>query len=495
LVAALDSRAEALDLKRGMGIADVRAMHPAIEIVEAEPEADHRLLEGLADWCDRYTPLVALDGADALLLDITGCSHLFGGEKTLIDEMISCFSRQGLEARAAVAATAGAAWAVVRFHGNLIVPAGEEADWLAPLPLPALRLDPDTCTALASVGLRTLGAVMTAPRAPMVRRFGRELLLRLDQALGQIDEALSPRLPVPELSAERRLAEPILMVEQVESLVLLLANVLEEALARRGAGALGLRLFLFRVDGAVAQLPIRLSRPTRAPERIARLFHERIASLGDDLDPGYGFDMVRLSVESSAPLLAQQIDLGEDGQDAEADLALFVDRVCNRFGRNSIVRPLAVASHLPERAVAFAAFAEAPATHETQEGLPVTVERPLRLLRRPEPVEVIAEVPEGPPLNFRWRSAHYRIARAEGPERIGSEWWLESLPTLKKEKEEKDEEYEIRCKEAAVMKTANSTRDYFYVEDGDGRRYWLYRQGLYGMSKEPPRWFMHGLFA
>ena len=199
-----------------MGVADVRAMHPAVEIVEADPEADHRLLEGLADWCDRYTPLVALDGADGLLLDITGCSHLFGGEAALVDEMVGRFSEQGLEARAAVAATAGAAWAVARFHGNLIVPDGEEADWLAPLPLPALRLDPATCTALASVGLRTLGAVMTAPRAPLARRFGRELLLRLDQALGRIDEALSPRLPVPELSAERRLAEPILMMEQVE---------------------------------------------------------------------------------------------------------------------------------------------------------------------------------------------------------------------------------------------------------------------------------------
>ena len=477
-----------------MGIADVRAMHPAVEIVEADREADHRLLEGLADWCDRYTPLVALDGADGLLLDITGCSHLFGGEAALVDEMVGRFSEQGLEARAAVAATAGAAWAVTRFHGNLIVPDGEEADWLAPLPLPALRLDPAICTALASVGLRTLGAIMTAPRAPLARRFGRELLLRLDQALGRIDEALSPRLPVPELSAERRLAEPILMVEQVESLVLLLANVLREALEQRGAGALGLRLLLFRVDGAVAQLPIGLSRPTRASGRIAKLFHERIASLGEGLDAGYGFDMVRLSVESSAPLLAQQGDQGEDNRDADADLALFVDRVCNRFGRNSIVRPLPVASHLPERAVTFAAFAEAPVTLETHECPPVPVERPLRLLRQPEPVEVMAEVPEGPPLNFRWRRTHYRIARTEGPERIGSEWWLESL-SLERKNDEKDEVYERRRKQAAVEKTAHLTRDYFCVEDAEGRRYWLYRQGLYGMSKEPPRWFMHGLFA
>jgi protein ImuB len=495
VIAALDRRAEALKLKRGMGVADARAMHPSVEIVEADRQADRRLLEGLADWCDRYTPLVALDGADGLFLDITGCSHLFGGEESLVDDMLRRFSDQGLEVRAAVAATAGTAWAVARFRGSVVVPDKAEADWLAPLPPAALRLDAATCTALDSVGLRSIEAVMAAPRAPVVRRFGREIVLRLDQALGLIDEALSPRLPVPELSAERRLAEPIVTMEDVERVILPLAGALEEALERRAAGVLGLWLFLFRVDGAVARLRVGLSQPARAPDRMAKLFHERLAALDGGLDAGCGFDLVRLAVSSIAPLDARQVDLGEDGRDSDADLALFVDRVCARLGRTAIRRPIPVASHLPERAVAFCAFAEAPDTiPDIQEKIPAAVERPLRLLRRPEPIEVMAGVPEDPPRNFRWRRAYYRIARAEGPERISSEWWLEN-PHVERKENEKDEAYETRRKQVVEKKKAQRTRDYFRVEDTDGRRYWLYRQGLYGLSEEPPRWFLHGVFA
>ncbi len=484
-----------LKLKRGMGIADARAMHPSVEIVEADPEADRRLLEGLADWCDRYTPLVALDGTDGLFLDITGCSHLLGGEEALVADMLRRFSEQGLEASAAVAATAGTAWAIARFRGNFIVPDGAEADWLTPLPLAALRLDETTCTALDSVGLRTIEAVMAAPRAPLVRRFGRTLVLRLDQALGRIDETLSPRLAVPELSAERPLAEPVMMVEDIERLILLLATALEETLERRGAGALGLQLFLFRVDGVVTRLSVHLSRPARAPDRVAKLFHERLAALGESLDAGCGFDLVRLTVPSIAPLAPQQVDLGHESRDDDADLALFVDRICARLGRNAVRRPVPVASHLPERAVAFSSFANviklAPAEAEPL----AAAERPLRLLRRPEPIEVtMAEVPEGPPLQFRWRRARYSVARAEGPERIAPEWWLEN-PRIEKRDDEKDEDYEIRRKRIAMLKAAGLTRDYFRVEDAEGRRYWLYREGLYGNADAPPRWFLHGIFA
>ena len=478
-----------------MGIADARAMHPSVEIVEADPEADRRLLEGLADWCDRYTPLVALDGADGLFLDITGCSHLFGGEQALIGDMLRRFPEQGLEARAAIAATAGAAWAVARFHGSAVVPEGAEARWLAPLPPAALRLDAATCTALDGVGLRTVESVMAAPRAPVVRRFGREIVLRLDQALGMVDEALSPRLAVPELSAERRLAEPVVTTEDVERLVLLLAGALEEALERRGAGALGLRLFLFRVDGLVARLSVGLSAPARAPDRIAKLFHERLAALGDDLDAGCGFDLVRLTVPSTAPLDMRQTDLGAASRDDAGDLALFVDRVCARLGRGAVRKPVPVASHLPERAVAFSPFAEVSAAATvTDAAIPAIAERPLRLLGRPEPVDVMAEVPEGPPRNFRWRRTHHRIVRAEGPERIGPEWWLEN-PHVESRQDETEAACGMRRREAAEARRAQRTRDYFRVEDEDGRRYWLYRQGLYGLSEEPPRWFLHGVFA
>lgn len=497
-IAALDKRAEALGLRPGMGIADAQAMHPTIEIVEADRDADRQLLESLADWCDRYTPLVALDGNDGLFLDITGCAHLFGGERAMLDDILARLPRQGFDVCAGIASTAGAAWAAARFHGDGVVACGAEAGMLAPLPLTALRIEADTRARLESVGLRSVGAVMAAPRAPLARRFGKALLMRLDQALGDLDEALSPRLPVPPLSAERRLAEPIMAVDDIERLVLLLAGSLKTALERRGEGARALQLRLFRVDGTVSRLSLGTARPVREPQWIARLFHERLTALESDLDAGFGFDLVRLAVYETAPLPAHQTDLADNGDDDNAaDLALFVDRVSARLGKAAVLRPVAVASHIPERAVTALPFAEAEnglraERRETKSGPSPVPERPLRLLRRPEPVDVMAEVPEGPPVHFRWRRARYSITRSEGPERISPEWWLENIPKVDVREDEDPEEARER---AEMKKTAGSTRDYFRVEDADGRRYWLYRQGLYGMSNEAPRWFLHGLFA
>lgn len=480
-ISALDERAEALHLKRGMGIADARAMHPSIDIVEADPEADRRLLEGLADWCDRYTPLVALDGADGLFLDVTGCTHLFGGERAMLDDILSRFFHQGFDVRAGLAATPGAAWAAARFSGDLIVASGEEDALLAPLPLAALRIDPDIRASLESVGLRTAGAVMAAPRAPLARRFGATLLLRLDQALGRLDEAVSPRLPVAPLSVERHLAEPVMLTDEIERLVRLLATTLKSDLERRGEGARTLALLLFRVDGAVSRIAVGTSRPLREPLLIQRLFHERLAALEQDIDAGYGFDLVRLSVLSAAAFDMQQADLTGEAEDDGADIALFADRIRARLGDGAVLQPVAVDSHLPERAVATLPFTEAPQRTTPPKKpermkAPATIfrpERPIRLFRSPEPIEVPAtELPEGPPMNFRWRRALYRVARAEGPERIAPEWW----------RQQQDQEDAL-------------TRDYFRIEDSDGRRYWLYRQGLYGTGQPAPRWFMHGVFA
>jgi protein ImuB len=479
-ISALDERAEALHLKRGMGIADARAMHPSIDVVEADQEADRRLLEGLADWCDRYTPLVALDGVDGLYLDVTGCTHLFGGERTMLDDILARFFQQGFDVRAGLAATPGAAWAAARFCGDRIVVSGEEEALLAPLPLAALRIEPDIRASLESVGLRTAGAVMAAPRAPLARRFGASLLLRLDQALGRLDEAVSPRLPVAPLSVERHLAEPVVLTAEIERLVGMLAVTLRVDLERRGEGARTLALLLFRVDGAVSRIAVGTSRPLREPKLIQRLFHERLTALEQDIDAGYGFDLVRLSVLAVAAFDMQQADLTGETEDDGADIALFADRIRARLGDASVLRPVTVESHLPERAVVTLPFSEAPQRKTPprkpgpKDAPPLTVfppERPIRLFRSPEPIEVPAtEMPEGPPMNFRWRRALYRVARAEGPERIGPEWWRQGQEEA-------------------------PTRDYYRIEDSDGRRYWLYRQGLYSATEVPPRWFMHGVFA
>ena len=495
-IAALDERAETLGLKRGMGIADAQAMHPGIRVIEDDPIADLKLLESLADWCDRYTPLVALDGTDGLFLDVTGCTHLFGGEAGLLRDLLSRLEHQGIGAKVGIASTAGAAWAAARFSGRSIVEPGAEADSLTPLPLAALRIDPDMRTLLEGVGLRTAGALMAVPRGPLARRFGRGVLLCLDQALGEIEETISPRLPVPPISVERRLAEPIVSTEDIERLILLLAGTLRQDLERRDEGARGLQLLLFRVDGAVSRISTGASRPLRDPLWMLRLFRERLIALQDGLDVGYGFDLVRLCVTATAPFPSEQIDLAASSVDAGTDLAMFTDRIRARLGDAAIQRPVLIESHMPERAVSMV-----PTSSSTDDSRPADapsrlLERPIRLLEHPEPVEVtMAEVPEGPPVNFRWRRAHYRVARAEGPERISPEWWLESQPPVQRKDNEETEEYERRRKHAIFKKTASATRDYFRVEDDVGHRYWLYRQGLYGMSEEQPRWFLHGLFA
>jgi protein ImuB len=470
----MDSMAAALGLKPGMGIADVRAMHPGVEVVEADMPGDRRCLEGIADWCDRYTPLVAMDGDEGLLLDITGCAHLFGGERSLLRDLLTRLRDQGFEIRGAVASTVGAAWAAARFHRARVVEPGGEATVIGALPLSALRLEPATCDRLEGVGLRRIGDIMAVPRAPLARRFGPGVLSRLDQALGKVEEAVSPRLPVAALSVERSLAEPIQLVEDMERLAAALAGVLAGELERRGEGARRLQLSLFRLDGGVQRFEVGASRPLRDPHFVARLFHDRFAAVGEAIDPGYGFELVRLSALETAPLEQEQTDLAGGAAFSAASLALLADRVQARLGDAAMERRVIVASHLPERSQKVEPFS-VPAQEGGARGrvagtqVPRPAGRPVRLLPRPEPVDVAAaEIPEGPPASFRWRRASHRVMRAEGPERIAPEWWRQP--------------------------GTSRTRDYFRVEDEAGRRYWLYREGFYG-KETPPRWFMHGLGA
>lgn len=485
---AVCERAAALGLAPGQGLADARAMIPGIEVAEEDGEADRALAGAIADWCDRYTPLVALDpagGGDGLMLDITGCAHLFGGEEAMLADALARLFHQGFAATAAVASTPGAAWAVSRFRPeggraagpasppmSPVVPARGTADALVGLPLAALRLSGDTLSGLARLGLRTVGQVMARPRAPLARRFGAGLLMRLDQALGAIGESISPRLPAPERMAERRLAEPIGRAEDVEAVTASLARTLCEAMERAGEGARLLDLALWRVDGAVRRLGVGASRPLRDPAAIVRLFRERLAALEDSLDAGYGFDLVRLSAtacEAFDPRETGFLENPEGGAPAE-----LVDRLAARLGPASVLVASPRDTHLPERMEAMA-----PAQHASGRpaawpqlalpGLPPLF--PLRLLDRPERIEALAEVPDGPPVRFRWRRVLHEVERAEGPQRIGPEWWR-----------------------APGRAEAETLRDYFRVEDRTGRRYWLFRQGLYD-GQVRPSWFLHGLFA
>jgi protein ImuB len=473
-ITALTDGAARLGLKTGMGLADARARYPKLPVVEADPEADQGLLENIADWCDRYTPLVGLDPPDGLLLDVTGCAHLFGGEAALARDLVTRLTEQGLRARAAVADTVGCAWSIARYGKPGIIPRGETTAAVLPLPIAALRVDAKTAADLKTSGLTCVADLADRPRAPFAARFGKSLLLRLDQALGNAEEPITPRLPLPAAMAEQRFPEPIAREADVLGTIEHLAHQLVTVLDRRGEGGRLFQVALFRADGKVHRLEIGTGSPLRDPVRIRRLFEERLAVLGDACDPGFGYDMVRLSA-----LVTERCDpaqTGLAGSDHAEELAHLVDRFGARFGLNRVTRLVPQDTHIPEYAVtAVPAHAPRPAAAAMpaiEQDSRSTV-RPLRLFKRPEPIDAVAQVPDGPPISFRWRHIRHQIVHAEGPERIALEWWHDG-------------------------QGHQLTRDYFRVESQAGVRAWLYREGLYDREVKPPnrpQWYLQGLFA
>jgi protein ImuB len=475
-IVALNDAAARLRLKTNMALADARAMYPSLPVFEADFEADRRLLEAIADWCDRYTPLVGLDPPDGLFLDITGCAHLFGGEAALARDLLMRLRRQGFAARAAVADTPGGAWAVARYGDQGIVPRGETEAAVLPLPIAALRADAGIVADLKTSGLVRVADLACRPRAPFAARFGKRLLLRLDQALGRTEEPIMPRLPVPVAMAEQRFPEPIAREDDVLGTIEHLARQLATVLERRGEGGRLFQVALFRTDGKVHRLELGTGAPLRVPSRIRKLFEERLAALGDACDPGFGYDMVRLSA-----LVAERCDPVQSGlasPDHAEEIAHLIDRLGARFGLRRITRLVPQDTHIPEYAVA-AVPAHAPSSffaakeqREDWEQDSLSPTRPLRLFEWPERIEAVAQVPDGPPARFDWRHITHRVVKVEGPERIAMEWWRDDRGN-------------------------KLTRDYFRIESDGGMRAWLYREGLYSEVKPPklPQWFLHGLFA
>lgn len=474
---ALNKAAARTGLAAGMALADARAMLPALEVVEDDPEADAALLHDIAQWCGRYTPLVALGRPHGLFLDICGCAHLFGGEAALVNDLVMRLAGAGFTAVAAVAPTPGAAFALAR-HGGGFVAEDDISDVLAPLPVSALGLNQGSVAALDRLGLKRIGQLIEAPRAPVAARFGETLLQRLDQALGRAAEPISPLAPVPRFSAERRFIEPLALADGIAACLKSLTAHLAAALERRGHGARRLELTLFGAAGARVSIAVGASRPLRDGSRMAALLEERLAVLAPRADKDTGFDVIRLSAPLTAPLDPVQTGMADGslgGNDGGEDLARLIDRLGARFGLRRIVRLSPLDSHIPEFAVAaLPAALEAPRNSGSwpedmsaeNDDAPA---RPVRLIEPPEPIEAIAEVPDGPPVRFSWRKMSYRVACAEGPERLAPEWWH--------------------------ARGGGLTRDYYRVEDSEGRRFWLYRAGLYARETQTPRWFIHGLFA
>ena len=472
----------------GQTLAEARALYPGLIPLEADPAGDLAALQGLAAWAERYTPLAAPDvlmdrGPNldhGLWLDITGCAHLLGGEAALLADLSARLARQDILARLALAGTAGAAWALARMPGGnerIVVPPGGEEAALVLLPIAALRLAVREVAALRQVGVRTIGNLLRLPRADVTARFGAMAVLRLDQALGRAEEAIAwprPAVPFHEVLA---FAEPIGTAEDLSHALALLAERVCARLDAAGQGGLRFVARFFRVDNSVREIALALARPGRDAAYLAKLLGMKL----ETVDPGFGVEAVSLAAEESAVLSAVQAEAFRIADDLDG-LDAVVDRLANDLGPERVWRVAPFPSHVPERAVARVPVLQCAPGWESDPSCP----RPIRLLRRPEPIEVTAPVPDDPPILFRWRRRVHRVRAATGPERIAAEWWKNKKQDL------------------TVRLESDLIRDYYQVEDADGAKFWVFRAGLHGGERQrsasdqalsAPRWFLHGLFA
>ncbi len=470
-LAAVDQAARSLGLEPGMTLADARARVPELAAVDRDEAADRAWLERLADGCIRYTPMVALDPPDGLVFDVAGCTHLFGGERGLAADLEHRLGMLRMTVRLAFAGTPRAAHALARYQALAVK---DEAAAIRKLPVAALELAPDATQGLIRAGLKTVGELARRPMTSIAARFGSGTVAALRELLGESARPIEPRIPQSPILAERRFAEPVARTEYALQVLGELAGEAARQLEERGEGGRRFEAYFFRSDGLVRPLAVETSRPSREPALVMRLMNERIETLSDPIDPGFGFDLIRLTVPVAEPLAVTQLKL-EGGAAGEAEVAALVDRLSTRLGRERVRRLVPQDTHIPEQMQLALPAVEAgqPAAQWPRPTAGDPPLRPLHLFDPPQPIEVIAEVPDGPPHRFRWRRKYHEVKRFEGPERIASEWW--------------------KRKDGAVDR-AGLTRDYYRVEDARGRRFWVFRHGLFE-EKPVPKWYLHGLFA
>lgn len=455
----------------GMMLADARTLCPEIQTAPADPAGDLVFLEKLALWARRWGPWSALDPPDGLIVDVTAVAHLFGGERRLIADAQRAFAARDLSARMAIAPTAGAAWALAHYGpAHAILAPEEDATMrLAELPVAALRLDPDVLTVLRRLGLKRLSDLGGVGRDALQRRFRNRKspasnpLVRMDQLLGRVPEPLLPVIPQDIPLVERRLMEPIRHRELLDQVLRDLATDMARELEGKGQGARRLELAMWRVDSEVLVRSLELSASTRDPAHICRLFTAKL----DDVDAGFGIELLRLRASWAEPLALDQRDIESAAEAHGTSLSACIDRLTVRLGKQAVQCPVPHASHLPERAQRWQPPLE---PQPAVQGELTFHQRPLKLLDRPEVISVLYATPDGYPKAFRWRGEVHEVKRVEGPERIAPEWWRE--------------------------RSTARLRDYYRIEDEIGRRYWIYRHGLAGDGRgDLPLWYLHGIFG
>jgi protein ImuB len=460
IVTSANLLAQKQGIDTGMSVADARALIPALEVLDDSTEITNRLLTGLAEWCSRYTPSVAADPPNGLLLDVTGCAHLWGGEMEYITDMSNRIKYFGYDIRAAMADTIGAAWAVARFGKNItVIESGQQSQALLSLPPAALRLEAAAIERLEKLGLRQISQFINMPRSALRRRFGYSLLQRLDQALGHEEELIIPINPIEAYHERLPCLEPIVTATGIEIALQRLLDAVCQRLQKEQKGLRSASFKGYRMDGKIQEIGIGTNRASCNSKHLFKLFETRI----ETIEPALGIELFTLDALKVEELPAMQENLWENTMSLDnIDLCELLDRIGGKIGAANIQRYIPAAHYWPERS-----FDNASSINEI---LPATWKsgrpRPLQLFPRPEPIEVTAPIPDYPPMLFRYKGKLHKIIKADGPERIEAEWWLQD----------------------------GQHRDYYCVEDEDGYRYWLFRAGHYDEAKSY-QWFIHGFFA
>jgi len=462
LLTAVDAAAAALGLRPGMNLAQAQALVPGLAVQGANPPADAAALARLAEMGLHYAPLAAPDPPDGLWIDVTGSTHLHGGETRLLRDLLRRLRAQGWAAHAAVADTPAVAHAMARFGGGgVVLP---DAGVMAGLPIEALRLPPETLADLRLMGFERVGPLAAAARAPLVRRFGPLLARRLDQAAGTLFEPITPIVPPALIQARLAFMEPLLTAEAFSAVIVQLVDSVRGDLERAERGARRLDLLFERVDRSVQAIRVGTARPVRDAHHLGRMLDERL----ERVDPGLGVEAMHLIVAAADPLAFVQTASSLVAEPSP-DIAKLVDRLTNRLGEAQIYRIAPVQSDVPERSLRRVP-ALSPVAPNVTAAWPADWPRPVRLIDPPQPIEAMALLPDQPPVAFTWRRVRHLVRHADGPERIAGEWWKRDREWL-------------------------SVRDYFRVEDEAGRRFWLFRRGD-GSDTDTGdmRWFLHGVF-
>jgi protein ImuB len=459
VVTAANALAQTQGIEKGMVVADARAIILSLEVLDDKPELPGKLLKGIAEWCIRYTPIVAIDPPDGLILDVTGCTHLWGGEKQYLTEILTRIKSFGYNVRAAIANTIGTAWAVTRYGQHAVIENNKQEEALRLLPPAALRLEGETTELLEKLGLRQVKDFMNMPRTALRRRFGTHLLLRLGQALGYEEEGIIPVQPVEPYQERLPCLEAIVTATGIE---IALQCLLDALCFRLQQEQKGLRLAVFkgyRADGKIEQISIGTNRPSCNSRHLFKLFEIKI----EIIEPAPGIELFTLDALKVEDLSTVQETLWNNTGGLD-DIALseLLDRIGGKLGAGCIHRYVPDEHYWPERS-----FKEAASLNEQlQTTWKTDRPRPLQMLYNPELIEVTAPVPDYPPMLFRYKGKLHKIIKADGPERIEQEWWLQQ----------------------------GQHRDYYNVEDEEGHRYWLFRSGHYE-AEASYQWFIHGFFA